>query len=307
MKNLKVVFMGTPAFAVVALQAILAAGHQIVAVYTQPPRPAGRGQLDRPSPVHEIARARQIPVRCPTSLRDPQEALDFQALRADVAVVVAYGLILPSAILAAPRFGCFNIHASLLPRWRGAAPIERAILEGDQESGVTIMRMDEGLDTGPIAARSAISITAGMDAGELRDRLAELGAQAIVQVLAKLPSGLESRPQAKEGASYAPKIAKEEARLDWQKSAQWLERKVRAFRPRPGAFAVIGGERVKVHGAEADAGVGGEPGVVLDDRLLIACGSGALRLTRLQRPGRAAMSAEEFLRGFRLAKGERLP
>jgi methionyl-tRNA formyltransferase len=294
---MRVVFMGTPPFAARALAALAEAGHAIACVYTQPPRPAGRGQRAARSAVHDLAEARGYPVRTPPRLREPAEQAAFAALGADVAVVVAYGLILPPPLLAAPRHGCLNIHASLLPRWRGAAPIQRAILAGDTETGVTIMRMDAGLDTGPMLLAARVAIDAATDAGALHDRLAALGASLIVTALDRLAAGtlVETR-QEESGATYAAKIAKEEGRLDWSQPAEALERRVRAFSPSPGAFFDLDGERVRLLAARVETGTG-TAGSTLDDRLAIACGAGVLRPTLLQRAGRAALDTAAFLRG----------
>ena len=307
MTRLRLAFMGTPDFAVPFLRA-LAAGHQIAAVYSQPPRPAGRGQHAKPSPVHALADAHGWPVRTPSRLKDPEEHKAFAALNLDAAVVVAYGLLLPAPILAAPRLGCLNVHASLLPRWRGAAPIQRALLAGDTETGITIMRMDEGLDTGPILAQRAIPIGAAETAASLHDRLAALGAEMIVAAVDGLAAGtLWARPQPAAGATYAAKLSRAEARLDWRRPAVDLERQVRAFAPWPGATFRANGETIKVLSAEIIAESGGTaPGTVLDDRLTIACGGGALRPTRLQRGGRAACDAAAFLRGFAIPADTRL-
>ena len=303
---MRLVFMGTPAFAARALEALIAAGHELVCVYTQPPRPAGRGHKEMRSAVHDLAVAQGIPVRTPPRLRDQAAQAEFAALGADIAVVAAYGLILPKPVLDAPRHGCLNIHASLLPRWRGAAPIQRAILVGDRESGVTIMRMDEGLDTGPMLLREAIAIGATMNSGELHDALAVLGAQLICAALDRLARGeLVATAQPAEGVTYAAKLAKDEARLDWSKPASELERTVRGFNPWPGAFFDLTGERIKILSAEVVA-VTGEPGMVLDDRLTIGCGSFALRIQTLQRAGRGAMDARAFLRGRAVRAGTRL-
>ncbi len=303
--TLRIVFMGTPDFAVVGLKALIAAGHDIVCVYTQPPRRAGRGQSDRPSPVDAFASDTGIEVRTPTTLKAAEEQAAFGALDADVAVVAAYGLILPKAMLAAPRHGCVNIHASLLPRWRGAAPIVRAILAGDKQTGVTIMRMDEGLDTGPMLMRESVTIAPAATAGDLHDALAALGARMIVEALAQLEAGtLTETAQLQDGVTYAAKIDKAETRLDWTRPAVDLERMVRAFAP--GAWFAIDGERIRVLAAEI-AGGGGKPGEVLDANLTIACGGGALRPTRLQRAGKAAMDAGAFLRGKAVAAGTVLP
>ncbi len=298
--------MGTPDFAVPALAGLLAAGHRIRQVYTRPPRPAGRGQRTTPSPVQRLAESRGLPVRTPAGLRDPAEAAHFQSLALDAAVVVAYGHILPQPILAAPRLGCLNIHASLLPRWRGAAPIQRAILAGDRETGVTVMRMAEGLDTGPILLAAPLAIAPGMDAGALHDALAALGAKLILEALEGVAAGrLAPRPQPQEGVTYAHKIDKAESRIDWRRPAGELARRVRAFAPAPGAWCEQAGERLRILAARAEAPAGAAaPGTLLDERLLVACGEGALRLLRLQRAGARPVEAEEFLRGRRLAPGE---
>lgn len=305
--RLRVAFMGTPDFAVPTLKALAEAGHSIAAVYSQPPRPAGRGQKARPSPVQVYAEAQGWPLRTPTTLKTAEAQAEFAALALDAAVVVAYGLILPPAILAAPRLGCVNVHASLLPRWRGAAPIQRAILAGDAETGITIMQMDAGLDTGAILLRQALAIDR-LNAGELHDRLAALGAAMIDEALQGLAAGtLRATPQPEAGVTYAQKVDKAEARLDWRDSAEALERRVRAFTPWPGAFFDLPeGERVKVLAAEPVEGIG-SPGTVLDHRGTIACGKGALRLITVQRAGRAPMAIEAFLRGFSLPAGMRLP
>ena len=303
---MRLAFMGTPDFAVPALQALAAGGHEIAAVYCQPPRPAGRGKAPRPSPVQMEAEALGLEVRTPVSLRDPAEQAAFAALKLDAAVVAAYGLILPVAILDAPRLGCFNIHASLLPRWRGAAPVVRAILAGDEETGVTIMKMDKGLDTGPMLATLGMPIDR-KTGGELTEELSEKGARLMVEVLADL-SAYPATLQPDAGVTYAAKIEKAEARLDFSQSAEQVERQIRAFNPAPGAFFEIGSERVRVLRADIVAahprrnGVE-EAGVVLDSQLTIACGEGAIRPTLVQRAGRAAMSAAELLRGFAIPPG----
>ena len=302
---LDLVFMGTPDFAAVILDALITAGHRIKAAYSQPPRHAGRGQRLQPSPVQALAEARGIPVRYPTSLRDPATQAEFAALEADVAAVAAYGLILPPAILAAPRRGCLNVHASLLPRWRGAAPVQRAILAGDAETGVTIMQMDAGLDTGAMLLRSAVPITATTTGGALTDTLAALGGEMIVEALARLDT-LIPEPQPEIGATYAKKLNRDEARLDWRLPAARLERQVRAFDPWPGAYFLAGDERIRVLAAEV-VGENAAPGTVLDDRLTIACGEGALRPLRVQRAGRGAMETGALLRGFALPPGTVLP
>lgn len=313
---LRLAFMGTPDFAVPTLEALAEAGHDIAAVYSQPPRPAGRGHKERPSPVQAYAERYGWPVRTPASLKTAEAQAEFAALNLDVAVVVAYGLILPQAILDAPRLGCVNVHASLLPRWRGAAPIQRAILAGDEETGVTIMQMDAGLDTGPILLQQRVAITAETTAETLHDRLAALGGEMINRALAGLADGsLMARPQPQDGVTYAEKLRREEARLDWRDSAAALERRVRAFTPWPGAYFEApvahprgkkAAERIKVLAAEVRP-ESGAPGTVLDDQATIACGAGALRLTRLQRPGKAPMAAAAFLRGFALPAGTVLP
>jgi methionyl-tRNA formyltransferase len=301
--------MGTPAFAVPALRALVERGHDVAAVYTQPPRPAGRGQAVRPSPVQVYAEAAGIAVRTPATLGDPGEQQAFRQLGLDAAVVAAYGLILPPPVLAAPRLGCFNVHASLLPRWRGAAPIQRAILAGDERTGITIMQMDEGLDTGAMLLAEETPIGPGEDAGALHDRLAALGAKLIVEALDALVAGrIQPRPQPEAGVTYAKKVSRDEARLDWRRPAVELARRVRAFAPAPGAHFLRNGERIRVLAAEPVAGQrSGPPGTILDDEILVACGEGALRLTCLQRAGRSTMAAAEFLRGFPLPAGSALP
>jgi len=306
--RLRLAFLGTPRFAVSTLDALVAAGHDVVRVYSQPPRPAGRGQKERRSDVHERANALGLVVATPKSLKDPAEQTAFAALGLDVAVVVAYGLILPKPILDAPRLGCVNVHASLLPRWRGAAPIQRAILAGDAETGVTIMRMDEGLDTGAMLLEERMAIGPDDTAETLHDTLAALGAKLVVPALDGLAAGtLSARPQPAEGVTYASKLTRAEGRLDWSKAAAALARQVRAFAPWPGAWFDHGNEQIKVLAAEAVAGKqDAAPGTVLDDVLTVACGKGALRLSRLQRPGRGPMDAASLLRGFALPRGTRL-
>ncbi len=313
MTRLRLAFLGTPDFALPCLEALAAAGHEIVCAYCQPPRPAGRGNKPRPSPVQALAEARGWPLRTPASLRNPDQQQAFAALGLDAAVVVAYGLLLPGPILAAPRLGCLNLHASLLPRWRGAAPIQRAILAGDLETGVTIMQLDEGLDTGPILLQETVPIGPATTAAEMHGRLAELGARMMVQALDGLDRGtLTPRPQPAEGATYAAKLERSEGCLDWRRPAAELERRVRAFDPWPGAYAELPGrkgpERISVLACEVqDRDLGAEAGLVLDDRLTIACAEGALRLARVRRAGRAAMDAPEFLRGFPVPPGTCLP
>jgi methionyl-tRNA formyltransferase len=297
---LRIVFMGTPAFAAVALKALVDAGHEVIAVYSQPPRPKGRGMETQKSPVHLLAEEQGIPVRTPASLRSTEEATAFAALQADVAVVAAYGLILPKAVLDAPSHGCLNIHASLLPRWRGAAPIQRAIMAGDARTGVTIMQMEAGLDTGPMLLKEELAIDAAMNAGALHDALAEIGARLIRQAVDRLPN-LKPVPQPADGVTYAAKITKEECRIDWRRSAVELDRHIRGLSPAPGAFTEINGERLTVLAADLAPG-SGAPGTVVDDRLTIACGEGALRPTLVKRAGKRAMSAEEMRRGFAVPK-----
>jgi methionyl-tRNA formyltransferase len=306
MGKLRTIFMGTPGFAAVALKALIDVGHDVIAVYSQPPRPKGRGLDVQKSPVHAFAEEQGIPVRTPVSVKGAEEIAAFRALQADVAVVAAYGLILPKAILDTPRYGCLNIHASLLPRWRGAAPIQRAIMAGDTETGVTVMQMAEGLDTGPMLMNESLPIEAETDAGALHDALAELGARMIVDALERLPDGLSAQPQPAEGVTYAAKITKEEARIDWRRSALEIDRQIRGLSPTPGAFTEIKGERVVILAAELLSGDVGEPGIVADGQLTIACGQGALRPTMVKRAGKRAMSVDEMLRGFAVPKGTRL-
>ncbi|TXG85115.1 MAG: methionyl-tRNA formyltransferase [Sphingomonadales bacterium] len=301
---MRLVFMGTPAFAARALQALVDAGHDICAVYSQPPRPAHRGKKLTPSPVQALAQTLDLPVFTPLRLRDAERQAEFAAHRADVAVVAAYGLILPQPVLDAPRYGCLNIHASLLPRWRGAAPIQRAIEAGDTETGICIMQMEAGLDTGPVLLRRPCPIAPDETAATLHDRLAALGAEAIVDALAHLRT-LTPQPQDESRATYAAKIDKAEAKLDWSQPAPLLERRVRAFCPAPGAYFLLGDERIRVLAAEVmDAD--GTPGTVLDTSLTIACGAQALRPTLVQRAGKAAMPTTEMLRGLPVAAGLRL-
>ena len=308
MTRLRLAFMGTPDFAVPSLRALIAAGHDIAAVYCQPPRPAGRGQHPLPSPVQQAAEAAGIVVRMPARL-DVAAAANFAVLALDAAVVAAYGLILPQAVLAAPRLGCLNIHASLLPRWRGAAPIQRAILAGDAETGITIMQMDEGLDTGPMLLAAKVPIGPRTTAQQLHGALAALGARLILEALDGLTQGsLAATPQPASGATYAKKLRREEGALDWRHPAAALERAVRAFDPWPGAWLEHRGERIKVlEAALAPPRAGVAPGTVLDERLAIACGEGALRPLRLQRAGRAAREVDAFLRGHAIAAGTVLP
>ena len=304
---MRLIFMGSPAFSVPVLEALVAAGHEIVAVYTQPPRPAGRGKKQRPCPVHARALALTLDVRHPASLKEAEEQAAFSELRADAAVVVAYGLLLPQELLDAPAHGCLNIHASLLPRWRGAAPIHRAIMAGDRETGICIMQMEAGLDTGPVLYQETISIAPDETTAALHDRLSDLGARSIVQSLKDL-SQLQARPQSSVGICYAQKIDKSEAQIDWSLPAEILDRQIRGLSPFPGAWAMLRGERVKFLGSALISCEQplASAGTVLDDDLGIACGSGALRITRLQRAGKSAQSSAEFLRGTPVIAGEQL-
>ena len=304
---MRLIFMGSPAFSVPVLEALVAAGHEIVAVYTQPPRPAGRGKKQRPCPVHARALALTLDVRHPASLKEAEEQAAFSELWADAAVVVAYGLLLPQELLDAPAHGCLNIHASLLPRWRGAAPIHRAIMAGDRETGICIMQMEAGLDTGPVLYQETISIMPDETTAALHERLSDLGARSIVQSLKDL-SQLQARPQSSVGICYAQKIDKSEAQIDWSLPAEILDRQIRGLSPFPGAWAMLRGERVKFLGSALISCEQplASAGTVLDDDLGIACGSGALRITRLQRAGKSAQSSAEFLRGTPVIAGEQL-
>ncbi|WP_207455307.1 methionyl-tRNA formyltransferase [Azospirillum sp. SYSU D00513] len=312
MSPLRLIFMGTPDFAVPSLNALVEAGHEVVCVYSQPPRPAGRGQQVQKSPVHRFAEERGIPVRTPKSLRNAEAQAEFAELKADAAVVAAYGLILPQPVLDAPRLGCLNVHGSLLPRWRGAAPIQRAILAGDDETGITIMQMDVGLDTGAMLLKEAVPITPATTASSLHDELAALGARMIVEALDGIAAGrLTAEPQPEEGVTYAAKLTREDGRLDWTQPASYVERQVRALTPWPGCWfdapKAEGTERIKVLKAElAPDARTAAPGTVLDDRLTIACAGGAVRLTSVQRPGKGPVDGAAFLRGFDLPPGSRL-
>ncbi len=294
---MKIVFMGTPDFSVAPLDALVEAGHEVVAVYTQPPRPAGRGKKDRPSPVQARAEALGIPVRHPKSLKSEDAQAAFAALNADIGVVVAYGLILPQAILDAPKRGCLNIHASLLPRWRGAAPIHRAIMAGDPETGVGIMQMEAGLDTGPVLLEDRLTITAEDTTASLHDKLSDMGARLIVDALAALDD-LQPVLQPDDGVTYAHKIDKAEARVDWSQPATTVDRQIRGLSPFPGAWTEVDGERIKLLASRLSEGQGA-PGTVLEG-FRIACGDGAVEITLAQRQGKRAMSADEILRGLDL-------
>jgi len=302
---MRIAFMGTPDFALPTLKALAASAHDVVAVYSQPPAPAGRGKKERPSPVHAWAESQGIPVYTPKSMRDTATQAEFAALGLDVAVVVAYGQILPQAVLDAPKHGCVNVHASLLPRWRGAAPIHRAIMAGDEKTGVCIMQMEAGLDTGPVLMRTETDIEPDDTTLSLHDRLAAMGGELIVEAIEGLADGsLTAEPQAEEGVTYAHKIDKVEAKVDWTLGADAVDRQVRGLFPFPGAWTMVDGERLKIlAGSVEDAS--GDAGTALDDRLLVACGQGAYRIDRGQRAGKAAMDREELLRGFSVPKGTR--
>ena len=299
---LRLAFMGTPDFAVPTLAELVAQGHDVAAVYSQPPRPKGRGLGTDPSPVHKFALGAGLEVRTPVTLKDAEQQELFRALAIDAAIVVAYGLLLPKPILDAPKLGCFNLHGSLLPRWRGAAPIQRAIMAGDTETGIMVMRMEEGLDTGPVlmAERTPVG---RKTYGELHDELARLGADLMVRALSALERGsITEQPQPADGATYAKKILKEEARIDWTKPAHEIDCLIRGLSPAPGAWCEVKGERLKILYAEPVSGSGAS-GTLIDDKLTVACGDGALRLVRLQRAGKSVMTAEELLRGFALPRG----
>jgi methionyl-tRNA formyltransferase len=303
---MRLIFMGTPDFAVPTLLELAAAGHEIVGVYTRAAKPAGRGMELQPSPVEREARRLGLPVLTPTTLKTAEAEAAFHAHNADAAVVVAYGLILPKPILEAPRLGCFNVHASLLPRWRGAAPINRAIMAGDVESGVTIMQMDEGLDTGAMAMAERVPIQPDRTAGDLHDALARLGADLMLRAIAAAERGsLSLTPQSAAGVTYAAKIGKDETRIDWTKPWQQVHNHIRGLSPYPGAWFEIGGVRVKALRSTKGEGKG-VPGTALDGLLTIACGDGAVRLTQVQRAGKQPMAAEEFLRGTKVEPGARL-
>ncbi len=307
---MRLAFLGTPEFAVPSLAELIAAGHEIAAVYSQPPAPRGRGQALRPSPVQAFAETNGLATRTPASMRDPAEIEAFAALGLDAAVVVAFGQILPAAVLEAPRLGAFNLHASLLPRWRGAAPIQRAIMAGDTATGIQVMRMSEGLDEGPILLSETVRIDALETAGSLHDRLAPIGAHLLPRALAALERGaVRETPQSDEGVTYARKIRPGEARIDWSKSAGLIDRRIRGLSPAPGAWFEARGDdrpvRIKALLSRVEEGAGA-PGEVLDERLLIGCGKGAVRILRAQREGRSVQSASDFLRGFPMAPGLRL-
>ena len=307
---LSIVFMGTPDFSVPVLDAILKAGHRVVAVYCQPPRPAGRGMAEQLSPVHRFAEAKGLRVLIPLNFKTDTARTAFADYKAEAAVVVAYGLILPEDVLSAPRLGCFNVHASKLPRWRGAAPIHRAIMAGDSDTAVMVMRMDRGLDTGPVCLGRELPISDDMTAGQLHDQLAAAGAEVMVEALARLEAGsLNSVPQSNNGVTYAAKISKSETRIDFTKSSRDVANHIRGLSPSPGAwFEIDTGakpERIKVLAAKIGTGTG-SPGTVIDDHLTVACGSGAVSLIEIQRAGKKPVPADEFLRGYRIGAGQRL-
>ncbi|MGF1604816.1 MAG: methionyl-tRNA formyltransferase [Rhodothalassiaceae bacterium] len=304
---MRLAFMGSPAFAVPSLQALIDADHDIAAVYTQPPRPAGRGKRPQKTLVHRLAEAYQRPVRTPETLKSADTQAAFAALNVDVAVVVAYGLILPKPILAAPRLGCVNVHASLLPRWRGAAPIHRAVLAGDSETGVAIMAMEPGLDTGPVLATAKTPIAADDTTASLHARLAQMGAQLLVPTLEAYGEGrLTPMPQPEEGVTYAAKINKAEARIDWHEGAEAVDRRVRALSPAPGAWTELAGERIKILAGTPlsdDVTSKGRPGTLIAEPLVIACGLGAYQVSLAQRAGKAPMAADELMRGLNFPAG----
>ena len=304
--SLRLAFMGSPDFAVPTLEAILAAGHDVACVYSQPPRPAGRGKDLRETAVHAAANRHGLPVRTPLNFKSQEDREAFAALNLDVAVVVAYGLLLPKAILDAPRLGCFNLHGSILPRWRGAAPIHRAVMAGDAITGVQVMKMDVGLDTGPVMLTATTPISEDDTTGDVHDRLSQLGAALMVEGLALLESGKAVlTTQTEEGVTYAAKVSAAEARIDWSLPAHEVAARIRGMSPFPGAWFEHEGQRIKVFNARASEG-SGQPGDVLDDELRIACGSGAVRLTRLQRAGKGIVTAEDFQRSKRIARGEKV-
>mgnify|MGYP003663149165 FL=1 len=307
MAGVRLAFMGTPAFSAHILRALIGSSHDVVCVYSQPPRRAGRGKKMLPSAVQQLAENEGIPVRTPVSLKASDVQADFASLRLDAAIVVAYGLILPKPILEAPKYGCLNLHASLLPRWRGAAPIQRAIMAGDRETGIAVMQMEAGLDTGPVLSETTVPITAKATAGSLHDTLAEEGAKLLLETLGHLgDESLVARPQSEEGITYAEKISKSEAKIDWTKSAIELDRLIRGLHPAPGAFFEHDGLRIKIISA-APINVSGKSGEVLDGQLTIACGEGALALEMVQPAGKGRMNAAAFLNGHPIRQGEVLP
>lgn len=309
--SMRIVFMGSPEFSTLTLKALVDAGHDVVCVYSQPPRPAGRGKTLRKTPVHALADELGIDVRTPVSLKGEAEQAAFAALGADIGVVVAYGLLLPRAVLDAPKHGCVNLHGSLLPRWRGAAPIQRAVMAGDARTGVQVMQMEAGLDTGPVMLSAEAAIFPRDTSADLHDRLAAMGAELMIEALAAIEAGTAVfTPQSEDGVTYAHKISSEEARIDWTRSGEEVSAHIRGLSPFPGAWFELedaeGSKRIKVLGAVCAPDESGEPGLVLDDELLIGCGSGAVRLLRLQKAGKGAMDADVFLRGTPINKGQRL-
>ena len=303
--TLRLAFMGTPDFAVPTLAELIAQGHDIAAVYSQPPRPKGRGMVLEPGAVHRFADSAKLAVRTPLSLKSAEEQAAFAALELDAAIVVAYGLLLPKAILDAPKLGCFNLHGSLLPRWRGAAPIQRAVMAGDVETGVMVMQMDEGLDTGAVLMAERVTI-GRKTSGELTTELSRLGADLMVRSLGALArGGVTPQPQSEDGVTYAKKILKDEARIDWSRSAREIDAHIRGLAPFPGAWTQANGERLKILYADPVDG-SGKPGMVLDDAPVVACGDGALKLARVQRAGKSVMTAAELLKGFALPRGTQL-
>ena len=303
--TLRLAFMGTPDFAVPTLAELIAQGHDIAAVYSQPPRPKGRGMVLEPGAVHKFAESAKLPVRTPLSLKSAEEQAAFAALELDAAIVVAYGLLLPKAILDAPKLGCFNLHGSLLPRWRGAAPIQRAVMAGDVETGVMVMQMDEGLDTGAVLMAERVTI-GRKTSGELTTELSRLGADLMVRSLGALErGGVTPQPQSEDGVTYAKKILKDEAHIDWSRSAREIDAHIRGLAPFPGAWTQANGERLKILYADPVDG-SGKPGMVLDDAPVVACGDGALKLARVQRAGKSVMTAAELLKGFALPRGTQL-
>ena len=303
--TLRLAFMGTPDFAVPTLADLIAQGHDIAAVYSQPPRPKGRGMTLEPGAVHRFADSAKLPVRTPLSLKSAEEQAAFAALELDAAIVVAYGLLLPKSILDTPKLGCFNLHGSLLPRWRGAAPIQRAVMAGDAETGVMVMQMDEGLDTGAVLMAERVTI-GRKTSGELTTELSRLGADLMVRSLGALErGGVTPQPQSEDGVTYAKKISKEEARIDWSRPAREIDAHIRGLAPFPGAWTDANGERLKILYADPVDG-NGKPGLALDDGLTIACGEGALKLVKVQRAGKSVMTAAELLKGFGLPRGTQL-
>ena len=304
---MRIIFMGTPDFSVPALDTVLQAGHEVVAVYTKAPSPAGRGKEIRKTPVHIAAEKKNIPVKTPASLKGEPEQKEFAEFKADIAIVVAYGLLLPEKILEAPKLGCINIHASVLPRWRGAAPIQRAIMEGDKESGVTIMQMDKGLDTGDMLAIEKLPITEKTTAKILHDELSKLGASMLPNVLKTMENGIIGRiEQPEEGVTYAKKLTKEDEIINWNDSAFLVHRKIMGLGPRPGAYFTYKGEKIKILESEIERGTSGAPGTVVDEKLSIACKDGILKPKTMQREGKAAMPTEALLNGLKIVKGEKL-